>query len=106
MSSIRSRLDHASSRRLTIFGRAQALFADENPDAIAAPARPGDDAVVERAVVVAVEAFDRNCPQHITPRFTAREGQPVIDRLQQRIAVLEADNARLRDGPSGPSAVG
>jgi hypothetical protein len=30
----------------------------------------------------------------------------VIDRLQQRIAVLEADNARLRDGPSGPSAVG
>ena len=36
-------------------------------------ASPGYKAKVERAVLLRLEAFDWNCPQHITPRFTKAE---------------------------------
>ena len=31
------------------------------------------DSRVERAIVFRIEGFDWNCPQHITPRYTAAE---------------------------------
>ena len=34
---------------------------------------PGYRARLDHAVILHVEAFDWNCPQHITPRFTAEE---------------------------------
>ena len=34
---------------------------------------PGYQAVIERVFVIHVEAFDWNCPQHITPRYTTDE---------------------------------
>ena len=34
---------------------------------------PGYKAAIERAYVIKVEAFDWNCRQHITQRFTAEE---------------------------------
>ena len=34
---------------------------------------PDYRARVERVVVIEVEAFDWNCPQHITPRYTEAE---------------------------------
>ena len=36
-------------------------------------ASPGYKAKVERAVLLRLEAFDWNFPQHITPRFTEAE---------------------------------
>jgi len=40
--------------------------------------------------VIAVEAFDWNCPQHITPRFTEAEIAAPVAPLHARIAELEA----------------
>ena len=54
------------------------------------------DANVERGFVIDIEAFDWNCPQHITPRFTGQEVESAINRLQARITELEAENATLR----------
>jgi predicted pyridoxine 5'-phosphate oxidase superfamily flavin-nucleotide-binding protein len=34
---------------------------------------PGYRARPERGILVTVEAFDWNCPQHITPRYTEEE---------------------------------
>jgi predicted pyridoxine 5'-phosphate oxidase superfamily flavin-nucleotide-binding protein len=56
----------------------------------------GYDAVVERAVIVSVDAFDWNCPQHITPRFTVEELEPVLTDLRQRLTALEEENAALK----------
>jgi predicted pyridoxine 5'-phosphate oxidase superfamily flavin-nucleotide-binding protein len=53
-------------------------------------------AVVERAVIVTVEAFDWNCPQHINPRFTTTELESVLAPVRQEIATLQAENVRLR----------
>jgi predicted pyridoxine 5'-phosphate oxidase superfamily flavin-nucleotide-binding protein len=66
-------MDYAHRRRLKVFGRARVVEASAEPDLIGELADDGYDAVVERGVLVAVEAFDWNCPQHITQRFTVAE---------------------------------
>ena len=56
--------------------------------------RPG------RAILFAVEAWDVNCSQHITARFTEAEIEEATAVLRGRIAALEAENARLRAAAS------
>ena len=89
-------MDEARRRRLKVFGHARIVTAEEDPDLIASLADPGYDAVVERAVVVTVDAFDWNCPQHITPRFTVAELEPMLADVRRRLSDLEAENAELK----------
>ena len=57
---------------------------------------------VERAILFTVEAWDINCPQHIHERFSQREVQPVIERLQRRISELEAQLTQRQAQDSRP----
>src|SRR5690606_3597102 len=66
-------MDYANRRRLKIWGRARIVHEDEDPGLLAQLENPAYRARVERAVVITVEAFDWNCPQHIVPRFTEDE---------------------------------
>jgi uncharacterized protein len=66
-------MDYANRRRLKILGRARLVDAADDPALVAKLEDPAYRAHVERAVVIAVEAFDWNCPQHITPRYTEAE---------------------------------
>ena len=66
-------MDYANRRRLKIWGRAKVIHENEDPDLIARLEMSTYRARVERAVVITVEAYDWNCPQHITPRFTETE---------------------------------
>jgi predicted pyridoxine 5'-phosphate oxidase superfamily flavin-nucleotide-binding protein len=84
-------MDWAHARRLKIWGRAEVV---EDARMIEALMPAGYDARPERAIRIHVEAWDMNCNQHITPRFTERELTPGLDALAQRIALLEA---RLRE---------
>jgi uncharacterized protein len=52
---------------------------------------------IERAMILNVEAFDWNCPQHITQRFTIEELETINQPLYEHIKKLEAENQRLRD---------
>ena len=67
-------------------------------------ATPGYRGRAERAFVLRLDAFDWNCPQHITPRFDAPDVAQAIGKLQQRIEELEAENVRLRDSATKPPA--
>lgn len=87
-------MDYPRQARLKLLGRARAVEPGEDPALFAALAIPG--AAAERAIVVTVEAFDWNCPQHITPRFTAAEVGEAVAPLHARIATLEAELAALR----------
>lgn len=89
-------MDWAHRRRIKLFGRARIVQRDTDPDLFARLDLGGYRAVVERAVVVTVEGFDWNCPQHITPRFTEAEIAAALAPIQQRLADLETENARLR----------
>jgi predicted pyridoxine 5'-phosphate oxidase superfamily flavin-nucleotide-binding protein len=90
-------MDYPHRRRLKIYGHAQIVYAGDDAGLMQELTMPGYPAVVERAVVVTVEAFDWNCQQHITPRYTATDLEPHLDVLRNRIAELEAENTALRD---------
>ena len=66
-------MDYANRRRLKIFGRTRVVRADEHPELSTQLGAARHPATVERAFLIGVEAFDWNCPQHITPRFTEQE---------------------------------
>ncbi|OPX07511.1 pyridoxamine 5'-phosphate oxidase family protein [Mycobacterium sp. AT1] len=91
-------LDYAHQRRLKIFGHARVVTVAEDPALVKSFANPDYSAEVERAVLVTVEAFDWNCQQHITPRFSAAELEPLLAPLRRQLADLQAENARLREG--------
>lgn len=89
-------MDHARQRRIKLIGTA--AIVDDDPELFAQLAIPGYDAVVERGVVVDVAAYDWNCQQHITPRFTAAEIQESVGPLVEELQSLRAEVARLRAG--------
>ncbi|MEU0494063.1 pyridoxamine 5'-phosphate oxidase family protein [Mycobacterium sp. NPDC006124] len=99
-------LDYAQRRRLKIYGHARVVTVADDPALVGSFADPGYAADVERAVLVTVEAFDWNCQQHITPRFSAEELEPHLAPLRRQLADLQAENARLREGleSAGPPA--
>ena len=67
-------MDYPNRRRLKLFGHLRFVdTADADAALAAAVALPGYRATVERIAIVDVVAFDWNCPQHITPRYTRDE---------------------------------
>jgi len=70
-------MDYPNRRRLKIWGRVE-LSDDET--LIGNLHHADYKAKPERAVVITVEAFDWNCPQHIPQRFTLAEFQ-VLQKL-------------------------
>lgn len=75
-------MDYVRQQRLKILGRARILEGNEEAHELLKSLRTSErDALSERALVVHIEAFDWNCPQHITPRFTEEE---VMDLLAAR----------------------
>jgi uncharacterized protein len=88
-------MDYSRRQRLKILGRARIVDSTElDPETLKPVEMPTYRARVERVVLIDVEAFDWNCPQHITPRFTQAEVDTVVQPLKQRIGQLEA---RLRE---------
>ncbi len=87
-------MDYANSRRIKIWGRAR-MVADD-PELMARLADPGYAARPEQAIVFHLEAWDVNCPRHITRRYTEDDVAAVVARLQHRIDALEAELAGLR----------
>ncbi|HOY78578.1 MAG TPA: pyridoxamine 5'-phosphate oxidase family protein [Hyphomonadaceae bacterium] len=86
-------MDYPRQGRLKILGRMHEVDLADDPKLAEALAMPGYKAKVERALVIKVEAFDWNCPQHITQRFTLAEIEPAVSSLRARIAELEKELA-------------
>ena len=90
-------MDYANRQRLKILARVEIKDAQEAPELVEKLAVPGYPARIERVMILRVEAFDWNCPQHITPRYTTDEIQASIAPLYEHIEKLEAENQRLRE---------
>ena len=90
-------MDYAQRQRLKIYARIEVIEAKGNPALIAQLQDTSYEAKVERAMVLHVEAFDWNCPQHITQRFTLEEIRELNAPLYERVANLEAELARLKN---------
>ena len=98
-------MDYANRRRVKIWGRARMV--EDDPALVARLFDDGYQAAPERALIFEIEAWDVNCPQHITPRFTEEqigdavraindEATETIGTLNAKIAALEAELATLR----------
>ena len=68
-------MDYTKQQRLKIWAEAKVLDATDDPELLKQLSDPGYKAKIERIIIFKVHAFDWNCPQHITPRFTAEEIQ-------------------------------
>ena len=85
-------MDYANRRRIKIWGTARMVEDDAElirrlTDADYAEGTP------ERAVLFEITAWDVNCPQHITPRFTEADVARAVQPLHDRIRELEAELA-------------
>jgi predicted pyridoxine 5'-phosphate oxidase superfamily flavin-nucleotide-binding protein len=83
-------MDYPSRNRLKIMGHARVEDAREHPELVAQFAEPNMQRMVERVFFIDVVGFNWNCPQHITPRYTAAEVEKAVEPLKRRIAELEA----------------
>lgn len=72
-------MDYPNKTRLKILAHARSVEAAADPELIARLAMPDYKAKIERAIVFDVEGFDWNCPQHITPRYTAEEIRALLE---------------------------
>ncbi|MEO0644453.1 MAG: pyridoxamine 5'-phosphate oxidase family protein [Pseudomonadota bacterium] len=96
-------IDYPNRTRLKLFGRAEVIAPDET-QVLARLAVDGYRARVERGLRIKIAGFDWNCPQHITPRFTAAEVEEASASLHARIAELETALAQAK-GNHGSQAV-
>ena len=89
-------MDYPNQTRLKIFAEIEVIDAADDPALIASLIMPDYKARIERAMILHVTAYDWNCPQHITPRFTLEEIELGTKPLRDRIAELEAEVAKLK----------
>jgi predicted pyridoxine 5'-phosphate oxidase superfamily flavin-nucleotide-binding protein len=90
-------MDYPNQSRLKILGRAKIYEGDAEARRLIETLRvPEERSPVERALLIRVEAFDWNCPQHITPRYSEQELTKILEPMRRRLQDLEAENNRLR----------
>jgi len=89
-------VDYPRQARLKILGRAEIFEGAKAEKWLARVRVQGYKATIERVFVIHVEAYDWNCPQHITPRYTAEEIQEGMRSVQERIQTLEQQNEDLK----------
>jgi hypothetical protein len=89
-------MDYPTQSRLKVLGRATIHEGDAEAEKLIQSLRvPDERTPPERAIVIHVEAFDWNCQQHITPRYSAAELETIVGPMRRRLEALEAENKRL-----------
>ncbi len=88
-------MDYPNRARLKLLGRASVVEANSNPNLAETLAMDGQ-AKVERLFTIDVEAFDWNCPQFITPRFTEEELAASLSPMVEELQTLRQENAFLK----------
>jgi predicted pyridoxine 5'-phosphate oxidase superfamily flavin-nucleotide-binding protein len=89
-------VDYPRQARLKILGRVEIFEGDQAESWLPRVRVPGDKTPIERVFVIHLEAYDWNCPQHITPRYTADEIREGMRTIEQRVQQLEQENQSLR----------
>jgi uncharacterized protein len=90
-------MDYVNRRRLKIFAHAEIKSVADNVELAEKVATPGYRGRIERIFVLHLDAFDWNCPQHISRKFDEADIAQAIGSLQARIEALKAENKMLRE---------
>lgn len=88
-------MDYPNRARLKMLGQATVQEADADADLAAELAIEGQGKV-ERLFIIEIEAFDWNCPQFITPRFSESELSASLTPMVEELQLLRQENAFLK----------
>jgi uncharacterized protein len=83
-------MDYARKTRLKIYAKAEIIELKDDPKLFDLLDLKDYNFHPERMIVLHIEAFDWNCPQHITPRFTTEEIEKAL--LPQRAYIKQLEN--------------
>ena len=89
-------VDYPRQARLKILGHVQIFEGADEQEWIAKLRESGDATPIERVFIIHVDAFDWNCQQHITRRFTEEQIRNVLAPFEKRMEELVAENEKLR----------
>lgn len=87
-------MDYVNRRRIKIWGHAR--YVEDDPQLLSQLSHEDYPAEVERAIIFEIDAWDRNCPQHIHQRIPARAVNEEVEKLQSRIQSLERQLQKLQ----------
>ena len=91
-------MDYAHRRRVKIWGEARLV--DDDPALTRSLMPQGYKARPEQVILFRIEAWDTNCPQHISQKFDAADVAQALAMRDGRIAELEAELAALKGEPA------
>jgi predicted pyridoxine 5'-phosphate oxidase superfamily flavin-nucleotide-binding protein len=89
-------IDYVHQARLKIIGRMEIIEASADQDKVATLMPANYRAMGERAMILHVEAFDWNCPKHITQRFSQDEVASALAPMRDQMIALEERNKKLK----------
>lgn len=89
-------VDYPNKRRLKLYAKAEIVELKDNPELLQNLDLEDYKFQPERMMVFNIEAFDWNCPQHITPRFTVEEVEEALKPQYEHIKNLEAEITELK----------
>ena len=87
-------IDYSRRRRVKLWGRARVV--DDDAGLLARLWPEGYQARFEQVILLAVVAWDTNCPQHIPQMFHAEDVAHALQQFKARIGELEAEVAQLK----------
>ncbi len=90
-------IDYPTRTRLKIFAKAEVIELKDNPELYEQLNLEDYKFRPERMMVFHIEAYDWNCPQHITPRYTTEEIEKAFLPQQEHIASLEEEIKELKE---------
>jgi len=90
-------MDYPNRARMKLYARAEVVELGERPELESWLWTDGYKAKPERMILYHIEAFDWNCPQHITPRYSEEEVRSALKDQTEYIKTLENELAHLRE---------
>lgn len=92
-------VDYPTRTRLKLYARARIVELKDDPGLYAQLDIEGYDVRPERMMVFDVDAYDWNCQQHITPRYSIEEINNAFASQREYILQLEAELKKLKEKP-------
>jgi uncharacterized protein len=89
-------VDYPRQARLKILGRVEIFEGEKAAEWLPRVRMQEEKTPVERVIVIHVDAYDWNCPQHITPRYSVEELREGMKDIEKRLQGLEQENEALR----------
>jgi uncharacterized protein len=89
-------IDYPSRARLKLYAKTEIVELIARPDLLKSLSLADYQAKPERMMLLHIEAYDWNCPQHITPRYTEEEVEEALAPQREYIKKLEQELKELK----------